>query len=113
MRDGDRLDDRQRAGTLYAVPGAVDSVAVAEAVVKRQDGKLIPGQITFENYKAIFQATSSARLWSTRSDRADHHGDRGGRRRDGRVRDRPAGVPRQEGAVGVALLIAMFRRSRW
>ncbi len=28
--------------------------------------------------------------------RPDHHGDRGGRRRDGRVRDRPAGVPRQE-----------------
>ncbi len=32
-----------------------------------KDGNLIPTQVTFDNYKAIFQATSSARRWSTPS----------------------------------------------
>ena len=41
-------------GAVRAVPGAVDSEPLTQADPGGQDGKLIPSQITFDNYKGIF-----------------------------------------------------------
>ena len=60
-----------------------------------KDGKLIPSEITFDNYKGIFSG-DVVHLGADQLDRhrPDHHGDRGGHRWHGGLRGRPAGVSR-------------------
>ena len=60
-----------------------------------KDGKLIPSQITFDNYKGIFHGRH-LHLGADQLDRhrVDHHGDRGGRRRHGCLRGCATGVSR-------------------
>ena len=64
-----------------------------------KDGKLIPSSVTLDNYRGIFRGDffSSALINSDRH-RVDHHGDRGGARRDGGLRGCPTGVSGQAGA---------------
>ncbi len=51
-----------------------------------KDGKLIPSQITFDNYNGIFRGDMfSLGAEQLARHRADHHGDRGGYRWHGRV----------------------------
>ena len=75
-----------------------------------KDGKLIPSQITFDNYKGIF----TRRRVQLRADqldrhRADHHGDRGRRSAGWRPMRWPGWSSRASRLlIGVALLIAMF-----
>ena len=99
-RARDRMDRRQPAGDhLRAVPGAVDPVAVAEADVNGQGRQAD----SVASHARQLQGHLPGRLLHLGADqldrhRADHHGDRGGRRRHGGLRGCPAGLPGQAAA---------------
>ena len=75
-----------------------------------KDGKLIPSQITFDNYEGIFRG-DIVHLGADQLDRhrPDHHGDRGGASAAWPPTPlRGWTFPGKRLLVGVALLIAMF-----